>query len=97
LKVTVVTPLRAVPVIFTVLPARARFFVAHERRQLTVLILGVATYVTPPPPPLPGVCAAAADAVPSAASTSAHALRIAKQRLVRKIPLASLLGCGLRG
>jgi hypothetical protein len=43
LKVTVVTPLRAVPVIFTVLPARARFFEAQERRQLTLLIFGVAT------------------------------------------------------
>jgi hypothetical protein len=30
-------------VIFTVLPARARFFEAQERRQLTVLIFGVAT------------------------------------------------------
>ena len=37
------TPLSAVPVTLTVLPAWARFFVAQERRQLTVLILGVAT------------------------------------------------------
>ncbi|HZC14697.1 MAG TPA: hypothetical protein VE270_11830 [Thermoleophilaceae bacterium] len=44
------TPLSAVPVIFSVLPARARFFDAHARRQLTALIFGVATYVTPPAP-----------------------------------------------
>jgi hypothetical protein len=87
--VTVVTPLRAVPVSFTVLPACARLLDAQERRQLTLLILGVATNVTPPP--VPGVCAAAAGAAPSAASTSAHALRLAKERLSRKIPLASLL------
>jgi hypothetical protein len=31
------------PVIFTVLPACARFPAPQERRQLTVLILGVAT------------------------------------------------------
>jgi hypothetical protein len=43
LKATVVTPLRPLPVIFTVLPARARFFELQERRQLTLAILGVVT------------------------------------------------------
>ena len=33
------------------LPAGARFLDAHLRRQLTLAILGVATYETPPPPP----------------------------------------------
>jgi hypothetical protein len=83
-------------VIFTVLPACARFFDPQERRQLTLLIFGVATKVTPPPP-VPDDCAIAAGAAPSAASTSAHALRLANERLSRKIPLASLLVSGLRG
>jgi hypothetical protein len=60
------------PVILRVLPPCARLPEAHLRRQVTFETLGVATY-TPPPPPEPGVCAAAPGA-------SAHRLRASAPR-----------------
>jgi len=71
--VTAFTPPSAVPTIFRTDPPRARFLLAHLRRQVTLETFGVATYTVPPPED----CADAAGATTSAHKISAQAPRFA--------------------